>query len=37
MNLSEAESPEDIQRVYSEIQLLRELNHPNIVNLIDAF
>ena len=31
------ESPEDINRVYTEINLLRDLRHPNIVSLIDAF
>lgn len=30
-------SPEDIQRVYSEIAVLRELRHPNIVRLQNAF
>lgn len=30
-------SPEDVNRVYSEIGVLRGLKHPNIVYLIDAF
>lgn len=29
--------PESISRAYKEIQLLRDLNHPNIVKLIDVF
>lgn len=30
-------SPEDVNRVYSEIGVLRGLKHPNIVHLIDTF
>ena len=30
-------SPQDVQRLYSEIGILRNLKHPNIVNLIDVF
>jgi serine/threonine protein kinase len=30
-------STEDVNRVYSEIAVLRNLKHPNIVHLIDAF
>ncbi|OMJ70984.1 hypothetical protein SteCoe_30911 [Stentor coeruleus] len=30
-------SPEDINRVYSEIAVLRELKHPNIVKLYNTF
>lgn len=30
-------SPEDVNRVFMEIGVLRNLNHPNIVKLIDAF
>ena len=37
MDFRSAESPEDIQRIFSEINLLRGLSHPNIVNLVDAF
>ena len=37
MDFRSADTPEDIQRIFSEINLLRGLNHPNIVNLVDAF
>ncbi|CAG9328346.1 unnamed protein product [Blepharisma stoltei] len=30
-------SPEDVNRVFTEIGVLRNLKHPNIVKLIDAF
>lgn len=37
VHFNSLESPEDINRVYNEINLLRDLRHPNIVSLIDAF
>ena len=37
VDLRTIESPEDVNRAYSEIGVLRGLKHPNIVNLIDAF
>ena len=37
VDLSTIESPEDVNRVYSEIGVLRGLKHPNIVYLKDAF
>lgn len=36
-NCNSLTSPEEINRVYSEIATLRNLRHPNIVGLIDAF
>jgi len=29
-------SPEEVQQIFQEIQLLRELKHPNIVALVDV-
>ena len=37
VDLSTIVSPEDVNRVYSEIGVLRGLKHPNIVHLIDTF
>ena len=37
VELSSLGSPEEINRVYSEINVLRNLKHPNIVQLVDAF
>jgi serine/threonine protein kinase len=37
IDMSRILSPEAVTRVYKEIQVLRELRHPNIVQLIDAF
>ena len=37
IDLKTVDSPEDINRIYSEIAVLRNLRHPNIVHLIDAF
>ena len=36
-NCNTLSSPEEINRVYNEIAMLRNLKHPNIVGLIDAF
>lgn len=37
IDMSRIVSSEAVTRVYKEIQVLRELRHPNIVQLIDAF
>jgi serine/threonine protein kinase len=37
VSIKSLESPEDVNRVYYEIQLLRDLHHPSIVQLHDAF
>lgn len=37
VDMRSLESPEDVNRVYYEIQLLRDLRHPSIVQLFDAF
>ena len=35
-SLSNMGSPEEVQQIFQEIQLLRELKHPNIVALVDV-
>jgi len=37
IEMSTIDSPEDINQLYSEIAMLLNLSHPNIVRLIDAF
>lgn len=35
--LKSLKSPDDINRIYNEIAVLRDLRHPNIVRLLDTF
>jgi calcium-dependent protein kinase len=35
--LKSLKSPDDINRIYNEIAVLRDLKHPNIVRLLDTF
>ena len=37
VDLTTIESPEEVNRTYAEIGVLRGLKHPNIVTLVDAF
>lgn len=37
IDMKRVASPEDVIRVFKEIQLLRDMKHPGIVQLIDAF
>ncbi|CAG9310623.1 unnamed protein product [Blepharisma stoltei] len=37
IDMKRVASPEDVIRVFKEIQLLRDLRHPGIVQLVDAF
>mmetsp|Transcript_34483 Transcript_34483/g.60569 ORF Transcript_34483/g.60569 Transcript_34483/m.60569 type:complete len:430 (+) Transcript_34483:22-1311(+) len=37
VNIDRLRNTDDVNRAYTEIQILRELKHPNIVNLLEAF